>query len=173
VLEEVEEGPRRASSVGSRTVARSCAFTFARFLRPARIPCPAGPLEQCRSWGQKLSGFWGSPLEGERRGMKTRSSLRRIELESSLHPKEEEASSVKSASCVATTAGPTPAAGEDSARRIRARVSYFENSLQKSKGCDWLREASASIRQAGVHGGLAGAIAFANATRDRNGETAQ
>jgi hypothetical protein len=46
-------------------------------------------------------------------------------------------------------------------------------SLQKSKGCDWLREASASIRQAGVHGGLAEAIAFANATRYRNGETAQ
>jgi hypothetical protein len=90
-----------------------------------------------------------------------------------LHPKEEESGSVKSASCVATTAGPTPAAGEDSARRIRARVSYFENSLQKSKGCDWLREASASIRQAGVHGGLAEAIAFANATRYRNGETAQ
>lgn len=90
-----------------------------------------------------------------------------------MHPKEEETSSVKSASCVATTAGPTPAACEDSARRIRARVSYFENSLQKSKGCDWLREASASIRQAGVYGGLAGAIAFANATRDRNGETAQ
>lgn len=90
-----------------------------------------------------------------------------------MHPKEEESGSVKSASCVATTAGPTPAAGEDSARRIRARVSYFENSLQKSKGCDWLREASASIRQAGVHGGLAEAIAFANATRYRNGETAQ
>jgi len=34
---------------------------------------------------------------------------------------------------VATTAGPTPAAGEDSARGVRARVSYFENSLQKSK----------------------------------------
>jgi hypothetical protein len=90
-----------------------------------------------------------------------------------LHSKEEESGSVKSASCVATTAGPTPAAGEDSARRIRARVSYFENSLQKSKGCDWLREASASIRQAGVHGGLAEAIAFANATRYRIGETAQ
>jgi hypothetical protein len=106
-------------------------------------------------------------------GETTRSSLRRTEPDSSLHPKEEETGSVKSASCVATTAGPTPAAGEDSARRIRARVSYFENSLQKSKGCDWLREASASIRQAGVHGGLTEAIAFANATRDRNGETAQ
>jgi hypothetical protein len=46
-------------------------------------------------------------------------------------------------------------------------------SLQKSKGCDWLIEASASIRQAGVHGGLAEAIAFANATRYRIGETAQ
>jgi hypothetical protein len=63
-----EEGPRRASSVGSRTVARSCAFTFARLFRPTRIPCPAGPLEQCRSWGQRLSGFWGLPLEGECRG---------------------------------------------------------------------------------------------------------
>lgn len=142
-----EEGPRRASSVGSRAIARSfpSGFVFARLFRPARIPCPAGPLEQCRSRGQRLSGFWGLPLEGECRGMKTRSSLRRIELEPSLHPKEEESGSVKSASCVATTAGPTPAAGEDSARRIRARVSYFENSLQKSKGCDWLREAPASI----------------------------
>jgi len=46
-------------------------------------------------------------------------------------------------------------------------------SLQKSKGCDWLREAPASIWQAGVYGGLAEAIAFANATRYRNGETAQ
>jgi len=64
-----QEGPRRVSSVGSRTVARSCAFTFARLFRPTRIPCPAGPLEQCRSWGRRLSGFWGLPLEGERRGI--------------------------------------------------------------------------------------------------------
>ena len=120
--------------------------------------------------GSRASGAYLSRVSV---GESTRSSLRRIESESSLHSKEEETGSVKSASCVATTAGPTPAAGEDSARRIRARVSYIENSLQKSKGCDWLREASASIRQAGVHGGLAEAIAFANATRYRNGETAQ
>lgn len=44
-------------------------FVFARLFRPARIPCPAGPLEQCRSWGQRLSGFWGLPLEGECRGI--------------------------------------------------------------------------------------------------------
>jgi len=67
--------------------------------------------------GRRALGLSGSALEAERRGI-TRSSLRRTELESSLHPKEEETSSVKSASCVATTAGPTPAAGEDSARRI-------------------------------------------------------
>jgi hypothetical protein len=46
-------------------------------------------------------------------------------------------------------------------------------SLQKSKGCDWLKEASTSIRQVGVNGGLAEATAFANATRHRTGETAQ
>lgn len=51
-----------------------------------------------------------------------------------MHPKEEESGSVKSASCVATTAGPTPAAGEDSARRIRARVSYFENFVTEVEG---------------------------------------
>jgi hypothetical protein len=117
-------------------------FTFARFLRPARIPCPAGPLEQCRSWGRSLSGLRGLPLEGECRGI-TRSSLRRIELESSLHPKEEETGSVKSASCVATTTGPTPAAGEDSARGNRARVSYFENFVSEVEG---LRLAQRSIR---------------------------
>lgn len=168
-----EEGPRRASSVGSRTIARSCAFTFARLFRPTRIPCPAGPLEQCRSWGQRLSGFWGLPLEGERRGIQRVARCGASSSNLLCIQKRKSRASVKSASCVATTAGPTPAAGEDSARRIRARVSYFENSLQKSKGCDWLREASASIRQAGVHGGLAEAIAFANATRYRNGETAQ
>lgn len=164
-----EEGPRRASARGSRAIARSCAFTFAQLFRPARFPCPAGPLEQCRSWGQRLSGLWGSPLEGERRGI-TRSSLRRNELESSLHSKEEESGSVKSASCVATIAGTTPATGEDSARGVRARVSYFENSLQKSRGCIWPREASASIRQADVNGGLAETTALANAARNRSGE---
>lgn len=143
--ESQEKGPRRASSVGSRAIARSRASTFAQLFRPARFPCPAGPLEQCRSRGRSLSGLRGSALEAERRGI-TRSSLRRIELESSLHSKEEESSSVKSASCVATTAGSPPAAGEDSARGVRARVSYFENSLQKSKGCVWPREALASIR---------------------------
>lgn len=66
-----------------------------------------------------------------------------------------------------------PCSGRGQRSQNRARVSYIENSLQKSKGCDWLREASASIRQAGVHGGLAEAIAFANATRYRNGETKQ
>jgi len=66
-----EEGPRRASSVGSRAIARSfsAGLPLARLFRPARIPCPAGPLEQCRSWGQRLSGFWGLPLEGECRGI--------------------------------------------------------------------------------------------------------
>jgi hypothetical protein len=172
VLERAnEEGPRHASARGSRAIARSCAFTFAKLFRPARFPCPAGPLEQCRSWEQRLSGFWGLPLEGERRGI-TRSSLRRIELESSLHPKEEESSSVKSASCVATVAGTTPASGEDSARGVRARVSYFENSLQKSRGCVWPREAPASIRYAGVHGGLAETTTFAKAARNRSGEVA-
>jgi len=90
-----------------------------------------------------------------------------------LHPKEEETSSVKSASCVATIAGPTPATGEDSARGYRARVSYLENFVTEVEG---LRLAQRSIRinkKAGVHGGLAEAIAFANATRHRNGETAQ
>jgi len=98
--------------------------------------------------GGKALGLWGSALEAERRGI-TRSSLRRIELGSSLHPKEEETGSVKSASCVATCAGTTPAAGEDSARGLRARVSYFENSLQKSKGHDWPREATASNQISG------------------------
>lgn len=120
--------------------------------------------------GSRASGAYLSRVSV---GESTRSSLRRIELEPSLHPKEEESGSVKSASCVATTAGPTPAAGEDSARRIVLVCRTLKISLQKSKGCDWLREASASIRQAGVHGGLAEAIAFANATRYRNGETAQ
>ena len=143
--ESQEEGRRRVSTVRSRAIARSfqASLPLTRLFRPARIPCPAGPLEQCRSWGQRLSGFWGLPLEGECRGMKTRSSLRRIELEPSLHPKEEESGSVKSASCVATTAGPTPAAGEDSARRIRARVSYFENFVTEVEG---LRLAQRSIR---------------------------
>lgn len=142
--ESQEEGRRRVSTDRSRAVARSssASLSLARLFRPARIPCPAGPLEQCRSWGQRLSGFWGLPLEGECRGI-TRSSLRRTELESSLHSKEEETSSVKSASCVATTAGPTPAAGEDSARRIRARVSYFENFVTEVEG---LRLAQRSIR---------------------------
>lgn len=121
--------------------------------------------------GGRALGLWGSALEAERRGI-TRSSLRRIELESSLHQKEEEPSSVKSASCVATSAGQSPAAGEDSARGSRARVSYFENSLQKSKGCVWPREALASIRQAGVHGGLIETTAFANAARNRSDEGA-
>jgi hypothetical protein len=113
-----------------------------RLFRPTRIPCPAGPLERCRSRGQKRSGFWGSPLEGERRGI-TRSSLRRIELESSLQFKEEESSSVNSASCAATIAGPTPESGEDSARGYRARVSYFENFVAEVEG---LRLAHRSIR---------------------------
>jgi len=65
--------------------------------------------------GSRASGAYLSRVSV---GESTRSSLRRIELESSLHSKEEETGSVKSASCVATTAGPTPAAGEDSARRI-------------------------------------------------------
>lgn len=121
--------------------------------------------------GSKALGLWGSALEAERRGI-TRSSLRRIELESSLHPKEEEPSSVKSASCVATTARQSLAAGEDSARGSRARVSYFENSLQKSRGCVRPREASASIRQADVNGGLAETTALANAARNRSGEVA-
>jgi len=71
---------------------------------------------------------------------------------------------------VATTAGPTPAAGEDSARGVRARVSYFENSLQKSKSYVWLREASASIRFAGVNGGLIDTTVFAKAAWHRIGE---
>jgi len=64
-------------------------------------------------------------------------------------------------------------AGEDRARGVRARVSYFENSLQKSKGCVWPREASASIRQADVNGGLIETTAFAKAARDRSDEGAQ
>jgi hypothetical protein len=103
----------------------------APFFRPARFPCPTGPPHGVAR-GRRAFGLSGSALEAERRGI-TRSSLRRIELESSLHSKEEESSSVKNASCAATTAGPTPASGEDSARGGRARVSYFENSLQKSK----------------------------------------
>jgi hypothetical protein len=79
-------------------------FTFARLFRPTRIPCPAGPLERCRSWGRRLSGLWGSALEVERRGS-ARSSLRRIELGPSLHEKEEGTGSVKNASCAATFAG--------------------------------------------------------------------
>ena len=90
--------------------------------------------------GSRASGAYLSRVSV---GESTRSSLRRIELEPSLHPKEEESGSVKSASCVATTAGPTPAAGEDSARRIRARVSYFENFVTEVEG---LRLAQRSIR---------------------------
>lgn len=89
-----------------------------------------------------------------------------------MHPKEEETSSVKSASCVATTAGPTPAAGEDSARRIvlvcrtlktryrsrRAATGSGKHPHQSDSGC--ARGPSRGNR-------------FANATRYRNGETAQ
>jgi len=170
-----EEGPRRASSVGfsrDRKIVLS-EFAFDSALSACAYPMSCGSTWTVSLVGAEALGLLGLTSRGWVSGNSTRSSLRRIEPDSSLHPKEEEAGSVKSASCVATTAGPTPAAGEDSARRIRARVSYFENSLQKSKGCDWLREASASIRQAGVHGGLAEPIAFANATRYRSGERAQ
>jgi hypothetical protein len=140
-----EEGRRRVSTARSRAIARSfsASLPLARLFRPARIPCPAGPLEQCRSRGQRLSGFWGLPLEGECRGIQRVARCGASSLPSSLHSKEEEGGSVKSASCVATTAGPTPAAGEDSARRIRARVSYFENFVTEVEG---LRLAQRSIR---------------------------
>jgi hypothetical protein len=92
--------------------------------------------------GEASRGF-GACLSRVSVGESSRSSLRRIELESSLHPKEEESGSVKSASCVATIAGPTPATGEDSARGYRARVSYIENLVTEIEG---LRLAQRSIR---------------------------
>lgn len=72
--------------------------------------------------------------------------------------KEEGASSVKSASVVATFAGQSPAAREDTARRNRARVSYFENSVAEVEKLRRLREAPASIRFAGVNGSLGFAL---------------
>ena len=170
---ELEEGPHGASPVGSGAIARSRRVHLSLGSFGLRVSHVLRAHLNSVARGGRGSRASGAYLSRVSVGESTRSSLRRIELESSLHSKEEESSSVKSASCVATTAGPTPAAGEDSARRIRARVSYFENSLQKSKGCDWLREASASIRQAGVHGGLAEPITFANAAWYRSGETAQ
>jgi len=168
-----EEGPRRASTAGSRAIARSCAFTFARLFRPARIPCPAGPLEQCRSWGQRLSGFWGSPLEGERRGNQ------RVARCDAPSPNLLCIQKRKSRAALRAHRAWQRLQGQP-LQRARTALAEFvlvcrtlKTLLQKSKGCDWLREASASIRQAGVHGGLAEAIAFANATRYRNGETAQ
>ena len=174
MLEEAnEEGPRRASSVGSRAIARSCAFTFARLFRPARIPCPAGPLEQCRSWGQRLSGFWGLPLEGECRGNQRVARCGASSSNLLCIQKRKSRAALRAHRAWQRLQG-------QPLQRARTALAEFvlvcrtlKISFQKSKGCDWLREAPASIRQAGVHGGLAEAIAFANATRYRNGETAQ
>ncbi len=100
-----EKKPRGASFRGSCALARArhvyfcsalstCAFSPSSThesvsgLRQAKVcrRCLTSPPERCRSWEQELSGSWGSALEAERR-RKSRSSLRRIELESSLHPK--------------------------------------------------------------------------------------
>ena len=114
-----EEGPRRASSVGSRAIARSfkrvCLWLGSFGLRVSHVLRVHLNSVARGGRGSRASGAYLSRVSV---GETTRSSLRRIELEPSLHPKEEESGSVKSASCVATTAGPTPAAGEDSARRI-------------------------------------------------------
>jgi len=68
-----------------------------------------------RGGGSRASG---ARLSRSSVGEIARSSLRRIELGSSLHSKEEDAGSVKSASCAATLAGQSPAAGEDDARGV-------------------------------------------------------
>lgn len=139
-----EEGPRRASSVGSRAIARSFPASSSLLgffgLRVSHVLRVHLNSVARGGRGSRASGAYLSRVSV---GESTRSSLRRIELEPSLHSKEEESGSVKSASCVATTAGPTPAAGEDSARRIRARVSYFENFVTEVEG---LRLAQRSIR---------------------------
>lgn len=106
---------KRKLRIGSAAPARASRFTFAPLFRPARFPCPACPLEQCRVWGPRLTGLGGPDLESGCRGTITRSSLWRIETEPSLQNKEEGEVSVKSASCVATIAGQSPASGEDSA----------------------------------------------------------
>ena len=112
--EAIEEGPRGASLVGSDSLARERRFAFAQLLRPARIPCPAGPPERCRPRGRRLTGLRGPGLEPGCRGIRVaRGGVRAQPIFAS---KEDGEGSVKSASYTATFAGPTPAAGEDSAR---------------------------------------------------------
>jgi len=170
-----EEGRRRASTARSRAVARSfpASLPLARLFRPARIPCPAGPLEQCRSWGQRLSGFWGLPLEGECRGIQRVARCGASSSNLLCIQKRKRRAALRAHRAWQRLQG-------QPLQRARTALAEFvlvcrtlKISLQKSKGCDWLREASASIRQAGVHGGLAEPIAFANATRYRSGERAQ
>jgi len=95
--------------------------------------------------GEGLHRLSGSSRKVRRRGI-TRSSQWRIELEPSLQNKEEGAGSVKNAIVRGNAVRAIPCRGRGPRSQECARVSYIENSLQKSKGCVRPRKAPASIR---------------------------
>lgn len=116
---------------------------FTRFFRPARIPCPAGPLEQCRSWGQKLSGFWGLPLEGECRGKQRVARCGASSSNLLCIQKRKSRAALRAHRAWQRLQGQPLQRARTALARIRARVSYFENFVTEVEG---LRLAQRSIR---------------------------
>jgi len=133
----------RKHRTGLGVISRSPAFTFAQLFRPARIPCPAGPLEQCRSWGQRLSGLWGSPLEGERRGIQRVARCGASSSNLLCIQKRKNRAALRAHRAWQRLQGQPLQRARTALARIRARVSYFENFVSEVEG---LRLAQRSIR---------------------------
>lgn len=119
--------------------------------------------------GRRALGLSGSALEAERRGI-TRSSLRRTELESSLHSKRKKRAALKAHRAWQRLQG-------QPLRRARTALAVFvlvcrilKTRCRSRKATSRLREASASIRFAGVNGGLIDTTVFAKAAWHRIGE---
>jgi len=149
-LEEPRDGTTKRKLHRSHKLERVCELALPQLFRPTHFPCPAnhlnGVVAGAKAFGDfgHAFGVWvSSPDVGEYCVARCGD---RVEVFFALKKRKTE-TALKNASIMATQVRATPcgARGQRS-QGNRARVSYLENSLQKSKSYVRFREASESIR---------------------------